>query len=663
VVTVSDINDCTQTAVASYVVNLEPEITSVNPVSGSSGTSITISGANFTDVTGVKFNGVNATSFNVNSNSQVVAVLPVSGTISSLELSASCGVRTVQFASPVITSFTPASGPVGTIITLNGSNLDKIQSATVGGTGAVILSATSTTALISVMPGSATGTVSVVSVAGSGNSSGTFTVDNTPYPYYQTGGKKTNSIAASQQGASVAVSADGNTVVVGAPGDASNTGAAFVYVRTGNTWVQQGSKLAGAGYVGASRQGTSVAVSADGNTVAVGGPQDNSGKGAVWVYTRNGSAWTLQGNKLVGLAPVGASQQGTALALSNDGNRLAVGAVGDDSYAGAVWLFERVDNTWCQLGDKLTNIVDAVGKSRFGASVALSGDGGTLLAGAPNDNNRKGAVWIYAVDDCLQTQQGPKLIGSGASAQMWQGSSVALSDDGNTALVGGSASNNLQGAAWIFKRTSGIWNEETMLAGNWLSGSSRQGSSAALSSDGNTAVVGGFGDNQGRGAMWVHRRNGSSWTLMGGKLTGTGAVGAALQGSSLAVSADGKISVIGGPADAGSKGAFWLFSDSQVFMRSEMASHVPEEPADFRLQQNIPNPFMDRTSVAFTLPEACTAEWQISDMSGRVVLSLRREYPAGVNTEVFDFGGYSGVYWYSLRTPFGVKTRKMVVTR
>jgi len=662
-VTVSDINDCTQTAVASYTVNLGPEITAVSPVSGSVGTSVTISGVNFTDVTSVKFNDIEATSFNVVSSSQVMAALPVSGAFTSLKLTAICGERTLQFSSPVVSSISPSSGPVGTIITLNGSNLGNIQSASVGGTGALILSKTNTTALISVMPGSATGSVSVTSVAGSGSSSGNFTIDNTPYPYFQVGGKKTNSVTLSQQGASVAISADGNTAVIGAPGDGSNAGAAYVYVRSGNNWVQQGSKLTGTGAVGAARQGTSVAISADGNTIAVGGPQDNSGRGAVWIYTRNGSSWAQQGGKLVGLAPAGASQQGVALSLSNDGNRLAVGAAGDNNYAGAVWLFVRFDNEWFQQGDKMTNTVDAVGKSKFGSSVAFSGDGGTLLVGAPSDNNRKGAVWVFSVSDCQWSQQGPKLVGSGSSGQMWQGSAVSVSDDGNTVLVGGSVSNNLQGASWIFRRMSNTWSEEAVLTGNWLAGASRQGSAAALSADGNTAIVGGFGDSQNKGAMWIYKRNGSTWSQMGGKLTGTGAIGAASQGTSLAVSADGKTSVIGGPADAGSKGAFWLFSDTQLFMRSESAAFVPEEPADFRLHQNIPNPFNDRTSVSFTVPEACTAEWQITDMSGRVMLSLKREYPAGDHVEEFDLGGYSGVFWYSLKTPFGMKTREMVIVK
>jgi hypothetical protein len=55
------------------------------------------------------------------------------------------------------------------------------------------------------------------------------------------------------------------------------------------------------------------------------------------------------------------------------------------------------------------------------------------------------------------------------------------------------------------------------------------------------------------------------------------------------------------------------------------------------------------------------AEWQITDMSGRVVLSLKRTYPAGDNTETFDLNGYSGIYWYTLKTPFGVKTKKMAI--
>jgi hypothetical protein len=49
-------------------------------------------------------------------------------------------------------------------------------------------------------------------------------------------------------------------------------------------------------------------------------------------------------------------------------------------------------------------------------------------------------------------------------------------------------------------------------------------------------------------------------------------------------------------------------------------------------------------------------------MSGRVVLVLKRDYPAGENAEIFELKGYNGVYWYTLKTPFGVRTRKMIIT-
>src|SRR5208283_3546293 len=97
------------------------------------------------------------------------------------------------------------------------------------------------------------------------------------------------------QGSSVALSGDGNTAIVGGPYDNMNSGALWVYTRNGDVWTQQSSKLIGDGAVGQAAQGFSVALSADGNTAIVGGPHDNSYTGAVWVYTRSGDVWTQQG--------------------------------------------------------------------------------------------------------------------------------------------------------------------------------------------------------------------------------------------------------------------------------------------------------------------------------------------------------------------------------
>ena len=129
-------------------------------------------------------------------------------------------------------------------------------------------------------------------------------------------------------------------------------------------------QLRGTGAAGAAQQGSSVSLSADGNTALVGGPTDNSGVGAVWIYTRSGGSWTQQGTKLVGTGNTGASQQGSSVALSADGNTALVGGRGDNSNAGAVWVFTRTGTTWTQQG-KLVG-TGAVGAAYQGWSVALS---------------------------------------------------------------------------------------------------------------------------------------------------------------------------------------------------------------------------------------------------------------------------------------------------
>ena len=111
----------------------------------------------------------------------------------------------------------------------------------------------------------------------------------------------------------------------------------------------QDSKLVGSGAVGSAEQGNSVAISGDGNTAIVGGPGDNSHAGAAWVFTRSSGVWTQQGSKLVGTGGVGAAQ-GWSVALSDDGNTAAVGGPGDNSHAGATWVFTRSGGVWSQQG-------------------------------------------------------------------------------------------------------------------------------------------------------------------------------------------------------------------------------------------------------------------------------------------------------------------------
>jgi hypothetical protein len=266
----------------------------------------------------------------------------------------------------------------------------------------------------------------------------------------QQGGKLvgTGAVGGAQQGTSVSLSSDGNTAIVGGVTDNSNAGAAWVFIRSGGVWTQQGSKLVGTGAVGNASQGQSVSLSSDGNTAIVGGYYDNTGAGAAWVWTRSGGVWTLQGSKLVGTGAVGNASQGQSVSLSSDGYTVIVGGVGDNSAAGAAWVWTRSGGVWTQQGSKLVG-TGAIGNAQQG-TVALSSDGNTAIVGGNGDASHAGAVWVFIRSGGVWTQQGSKLVGTGAVGAADQGMSVSLSSDGNTAIVGGASDNSFAGAAWIY---------------------------------------------------------------------------------------------------------------------------------------------------------------------------------------------------------------------
>ncbi|MDP2207278.1 MAG: T9SS type A sorting domain-containing protein [Bacteroidota bacterium] len=358
------------------------------------------------------------------------------------------------------------------------------------------------------------------------------------------------------QGYDVALSSDGNTAIIGGFYDNSNTGAAWVYTRSGGVWSQQGSKLIGAGAAGVSGQGHSVSLSGDGNTAIVGGPFDGGG-GAAWVFTRSGGVWSQQGNKLVGTAPFGYFL-GCSVSLSDDGNTAIIGEFRADGDAGAVWVFTRTAGVWSQQGDKLVG-TGAVGNAQQGYSASLSGDGNTAIIGGRFDNGEAGAAWVFTRSAGVWTQQGDKLVGTGAVGRVFQGSDVALSSDGNTAIIGGPTDNSNTGAAWVFTRSAGVWTQQgSKLVGTGAVGIAQQGSSVSLSGDGNTALVGGQADNGNVGATWVFTRSGGNWIEQVGKMVGTGTAGAN-QGWSVALSSDGNTAIVGGPIDATGLGAAWVF--------------------------------------------------------------------------------------------------------
>lgn len=315
----------------------------------------------------------------------------------------------------------------------------------------------------------------------------------------------TGAVGNAAQGSAVALSADGDTAVLGGPGDSSGVGAAWVFTRSGGVWTQQGPKLVGTGS-GAAAQGSSVAISGDGNTLLLGGPLDN-GNGAVWVFTRSGGVWTQQGAKLVSLSPINPARQGTAVALSFNGDTAIIGGPNDSANAGGAWVFTRSGGVWTQQsGTLFPGGFSGSGVVVAGVAVALSGDGNTAAMGGPGDGSNDGAVWVFTRSAGVWSQQGGKLRGSDASAFASQGRAVALSADGDTLVIGGPFDTAGAGATFLFTRSAGVWTQQgSKLVGSGATGplDAQQGSSVAASADGTTVIAGGPRDNNFVGAAWV----------------------------------------------------------------------------------------------------------------------------------------------------------------
>jgi len=374
--------------------------------------------------------------------------------------------------------------------------------------------------------------------------------------------------------------------------------------------------IAAIGYVKASNTGSndrfgfSVALSADGYTLAVGAWSEDSSTsginstpdelasdaGAVYVYSRSGSTWTQQAYVKAGNTGAG-DQFGYSVALSADGNTLAVGAYNEDSSstginstpdeaatnAGAVYVYSRSGSTWTQQAYVKAGNTGAV--DQFGESGARSADGNTLAVGANGEDSSStginstpdelasdaGAVYVYSRNGSTWIQQAyVKASNTGAGDTF--GTSVELSADGNTLAVGaqGEASSSTginstpdelasyAGAVYVYSRSGSTWTQQAYVKASNTGAVDLFGYAVALSADGNTLAVGALFEASSStginstpddlaslaGAVYVYSRSGSTWTQQAYvKASNTGA--ADFFGTSVALSADGNTLAVG----------------------------------------------------------------------------------------------------------------------
>lgn len=171
------------TATSPSSFNVLPLISGFTPTSGGVGTAVTISGTSFTGITRVAFNGVSAP-FTVISNASVVTGVPAGAASGKISVTTSSGTSAsssnftvgTKSVAPVISSFSPTSGPAGTLVTVTGTNLGGATSVKMGGVNVSFSVLAAGKLTFQIPSGVASGKISVTTAGGTGSSSSSFTV-------------------------------------------------------------------------------------------------------------------------------------------------------------------------------------------------------------------------------------------------------------------------------------------------------------------------------------------------------------------------------------------------------------------------------------------------------------------------------------------------------
>jgi Ca2+-binding RTX toxin-like protein len=292
-------------------------------------------------------------------------------------------------------------------------------------------------------------------------------------------------------GAALSLSADGRTALIGAPRDdldsRSDAGSARVFDWDGTAWVQRGGLLReglASGSPASDSFGAAVALSADGATAVVGGPNNDTFQalnvGGALVLDWNGSAWVQRGATLIPADGTNQDRFGQAAEISANRNAVLLGGPGDDvgnqTDQGSARLFDWSGSAWVQRGGAITPADGRAGDAA-GSALDMTPDALTVVIGLPgddvNDAVDQGSARVLDWNGNAWVQRGGAMTpGDGASGDAF-GTSVSISDDGRIVLVGGPGDDVdgavNRGSARIFWWSGAAWVEGGPVTGSIIS--------------------------------------------------------------------------------------------------------------------------------------------------------------------------------------------------
>ncbi|CAE7214981.1 unnamed protein product [Symbiodinium natans] len=317
-------------------------------------------------------------------------------------------------------------------------------------------------------------------------------------------------------GRSIGIS--GDTVVVGAPGDndrGDDSGAAYVFVRKANTFVEQAKLTADDGFRN-SFFGNSVSIA--GGRILVGAYRDGlNGKkdsGSAYVFRRAFDVWEQEAK----LSPEDAVENerfGSRVGLFGDMAVVTSAGNAAKNASAAIYLFHVKGKDWV-LKAKLAPPQNLKNSSKFGTSLSQSKT--TIMIGAEEDDTvgkASGAVYVYSFNGTNWSQP-TRLVANDTAAGDHFGCSVSLSESGKTCLVGAYGHRSRgkgSGAAYVFKRHGGQWVQQQQLVPEDLDADDGFGKSVSTSDS--TAAIGAFGDEHGgvdrSGSAYIFVHAGHKW--------------------------------------------------------------------------------------------------------------------------------------------------------